>query len=100
LQYFSSENRDEVMEVDEEMLTQDGELVVKTDLPLSAFDNIDSAIDSANNYLADAKDEMRADFVLDKNFNHYKGGYQEIEVNDNYSPTTFLISISKFNFAQ
>ena len=24
-----------------------------------AFDNIDSAIDSANNYLADAKDEMR-----------------------------------------
>ena len=42
LQYFSSENRDEVMEVDEEMLTQDGELVVKTDLPLSAFDNIDS----------------------------------------------------------
>ena len=65
-----------------------------------AFDNIDSAIDSANNYLADAKDEMRADFVFDKNFNHYKGGYQEIEVNDNYSPTTFLISISKFNFAQ
>ena len=65
-----------------------------------AFDNIDRAIDSANSYLADAKDEMRVDFVLDKDFTHYKGGYQEIEVNDNYNPTTFLISISKFNFAQ
>ena len=63
-----------------------------------AFDNIESAIDSANNYLADAKNEMREDFVLEKNFNHYKGGYQEIEVNDYHSSTTFLISISKFNF--
>ncbi len=42
LQYFSSENKDEVMEVDEEMLTQDGELVVKTDLPLSFFDDADN----------------------------------------------------------
>ena len=33
---------DDLMEVDEEMLTQDGELVVKTDLPLSFFDNTDS----------------------------------------------------------
>lgn len=65
-----------------------------------AFDNIEGAIDSANSYLADAKDEMREDFVLEKNFNHYKGGYQEIEVNDHYGSKTFLISISKFNFAQ
>ncbi|MBO5857353.1 MAG: DivIVA domain-containing protein [Clostridia bacterium] len=42
LEYFSSENKDDLMEVDEEMLTQDGELVVKTDLPLSFFDNTDS----------------------------------------------------------
>ncbi len=42
LEYFSSENKDDVMEVDEEMLTQDGELVVKTDLPLSFFDEADS----------------------------------------------------------
>ena len=42
LEYFSSENRDDLIEVDEEMLTQDGELVVKTDLPLSFFDEADS----------------------------------------------------------
>ncbi len=42
LEYFSSENKDDLMEVDEEMLTQDGELVVKTDLPLSFFDETDS----------------------------------------------------------
>lgn len=42
LEYFSSENRDDLIEVDEEMLTQDGELVVKTDLPLSFFDETDS----------------------------------------------------------
>ncbi len=42
LEYFSSENKDDLMEVDEEMLTQDGELVVKTDLPLSFFDEADS----------------------------------------------------------
>ena len=65
-----------------------------------AFDKIENAIDSANSYLADAKKEMRKDFVLEQNFNHYKGGYQEIEVNDHYGSTTFLISISKFNFAQ
>ena len=42
LEYFSSENKNDLMEVDEEMLTQDGELVVKTDLPLSFFDETDS----------------------------------------------------------
>jgi len=42
LQYFSEENKDDVLEVDEEMLTQDGELVVKTDLPLSFFDDADN----------------------------------------------------------
>ncbi len=42
LQYFSNENKDDLMEVDEEMLTQDGELVVKTDLPQSFFDNADN----------------------------------------------------------
>lgn len=42
VQYFSNEAHEEVMEVDEEMLTQDGELVVKTDLPLSFFDNTDN----------------------------------------------------------
>ncbi len=42
LEYFSSENKDDLIEVDEEMLTQDGELVVKTDLPLSFFDETDS----------------------------------------------------------
>lgn len=42
LEYFSSENRDDLIEVDEEMLTQDGELVVKTDLPLSFFDETDN----------------------------------------------------------
>ena len=62
-----------------------------------AFDNIEEAIDSANNYLADAKNEMK-DFVLDKDFTHYNGGYTEIEVDDKFSPTTFLISISKFIF--
>lgn len=42
LRYFVNENKDDVMEVDEEMLTQDGELVVKTDLPASIFDDVDS----------------------------------------------------------
>ncbi len=42
LKYFSDENKDDLMAVDEEMLTQDGELVVKTDLPLSIFDDTDS----------------------------------------------------------
>lgn len=42
LEYFSSEKKDDLIEVDEEMLTQDGELVVKTDLPLSFFDETDS----------------------------------------------------------
>ena len=42
LEYFSNENKDDLIEVDEEMLTQDGELVVKTDLPLSFFDETDS----------------------------------------------------------
>ncbi|MBR2875782.1 MAG: DivIVA domain-containing protein [Clostridia bacterium] len=42
LHYFSTENKDELMEVDEEMLTQDGEMVVKTDLPLSFFDDADN----------------------------------------------------------
>lgn len=42
LEYFSSENKDDLIEVDEEMLTQDGELVVKTDLPLSFFDQTDN----------------------------------------------------------
>ncbi len=42
LEYFSTENKSNVMEVDEEMLTQDGEMVVKTDLPLSFFDDTDS----------------------------------------------------------
>lgn len=65
-----------------------------------AFDNIEGAIDSANSYLAEAKDKMREGFVLEKDFSHYKGGYQEIDVNDNYSSITFLISISKFIFAQ
>lgn len=42
VQYFSNENNEDLIEVDEEMLTQDGELVVKTDLPLSMFDDTDS----------------------------------------------------------
>ena len=42
VQYFSNENRAGVIEVDEEMLTSDGELVVKTDLPLSFFDDTDN----------------------------------------------------------
>ena len=42
VQYFSNENNENLIEVDEEMLTQDGELVVKTDLPLSMFDDTDS----------------------------------------------------------
>jgi cell division initiation protein len=42
VQYFSNEANEDLIEVDEEMLTQDGELVVKTDLPLSMFDDTDS----------------------------------------------------------
>lgn len=42
VQYFSNGNNEDLIEVDEEMLTQDGELVVKTDLPLSMFDDTDS----------------------------------------------------------
>lgn len=42
LEYFSTEKKEDLIEVDEEMLTQDGELVVKTDLPLSFFDETDS----------------------------------------------------------
>jgi hypothetical protein len=39
-------------------------------------------------------DEMGDGFVLEKNFDNYKGSYQEIEVNDYHNPTTFLISIT------
>lgn len=42
VQYFSNESKEDLMEVDEEMLTQDGETVVKTDLPLSLFDDSES----------------------------------------------------------
>ncbi len=42
VQYFSNEANEDLIEVDEDMLTQDGELVVKTDLPLSMFDDTDS----------------------------------------------------------
>ncbi len=42
VQYFSNEANEDLIEVDEDMLTQDGELVVKTDLPLSMFDEADS----------------------------------------------------------
>ena len=42
MQYFSNESKEDLMEVDEEMLTQDGETVVKTDLPLSLFDDSES----------------------------------------------------------
>ena len=42
VQYFSNETNEDLIEVDEDMLTQDGELVVKTDLPLSMFDDTDS----------------------------------------------------------
>lgn len=62
------------------------------------FNDIESAIDSANNYLADARLEVRGDINLDKDFTDYNGGYKEIEVDDKFSPTTFLISISQFNF--
>lgn len=63
-----------------------------------AFDNIESAIDSANSYLADARLEVRGDINLDKDFTHYNGGYKEIEVDDKFSATTFLISITEFKF--
>jgi hypothetical protein len=63
-----------------------------------AFDDIESAIDSANNYLTDARLEVRGDINFDKDFTHYNGGYKEIEVDDKFSPTTFLISISEFIF--
>lgn len=63
---------------------------------VEAYDNIESAIDSANDYLANAMDEMGDGFVLEKNFDNYKGRYQEIEVNDYHNPTTFLISITMF----
>lgn len=42
VQYFSNESKEDLIEVDEEMLTQDGEIVVKTDLPLSLFDDSES----------------------------------------------------------
>ena len=42
VEYFSNESKEDLMEVDEEMLTQDGEMVVKTDLPLSLFDDSES----------------------------------------------------------
>lgn len=63
-----------------------------------AFDDIESAINSANSYLADTRLEVRGDINLDKDFTHYNGGYKEIEVDDKFNPITFLISISEFIF--
>ena len=64
-----------------------------------AFDDIESAINSANSYLADARLEIRIGINnLDKDFTHYNGGYKEIEVDDKFNPITFLISISEFIF--
>ena len=61
LQYFSVENKNDVMEVDEEMLTQDGELVVKTDLPLSFFDDAES-LEFVDDFDGREKDEDHGSF--------------------------------------
>ncbi len=61
LQYFSVENKNDVMEVDEEMLTQDGELVVKTDLPLSFFDDAES-LEFVDDFDGREKDEDHGAF--------------------------------------
>jgi cell division initiation protein len=42
IEYFASGKTSELLTVDDEMLTDDGELVVKTDLPLSFFDDTDN----------------------------------------------------------
>ena len=42
IEYFAPGKTSELITVDDEMLTDDGELVVKTDLPLSFFDDTDN----------------------------------------------------------
>ena len=42
IEYFAPGKTSELLTVDDEMLTDDGELVVKTDLPLSFFDDTDN----------------------------------------------------------
>ena len=42
IEYFAPGKTSELLTVDDEMLTDDGELVVKTDLPLSFFDDADN----------------------------------------------------------
>ena len=63
VQYFASETNEDLIEVDEEMLTQDGELVVKTDLPLSLFDDTDS-LEFVDDFAGMEKEEDYGSFTF------------------------------------
>lgn len=59
------------------------------------FTNKEDAIDSANNYLDDAKESLKTD--CERDFSEFTNGYKEISVTDTYSGKECLISITEFN---
>ncbi len=63
VQYFANESNEDLIEVDEDMLTQDGELVVKTDLPLSMFDDTDS-LEFVDDFAGMEKDDDFGSFTF------------------------------------
>ncbi len=86
VQYFSNEQNEDLIEVDEEMLTQDGELVVKTDLPLSMFDNADS-LEFVDDFAGMEKDEDFGSFSFSEvrtNDSALKRPSQRVTVDSSY----------------
>ena len=60
------------------------------------FTNKEDAIESANNYLDDAKESITKN-DCDRDFSDFESGYKEITIKDHYSGNECLISITEFN---
>lgn len=60
------------------------------------FTKKEDAIESANNYLDDAKESITKN-DCDRDFSDFEGGYEEITIIDHYSGNECLISITEFN---
>jgi hypothetical protein len=64
-----------------------------------AFSTKQEAIESANAYIEEANENVSEEFKCNKNFNDYKVGYKEIEINDYHTGYVFLISITEQNIS-
>lgn len=60
------------------------------------FTKKEDAIESANNYLDDAKENI-AKNNCDRDFNDFENGYKEITIKDHHTGNEYLISITEYN---